>query len=90
VDQRRTLCGVKDLERTPVATRLPPSWSPETKAKKNASTMPNVTRNCSTRSPEKEAESIELTKKKNPDPLAHFFLLYALRSMLLLSKGYAT
>src|SRR4030042_1729004 len=37
-----------DLESTLAATRLPPSCTPDTKAKKNASTMPDVSRKCST------------------------------------------
>jgi hypothetical protein len=48
-----------DLDRTLEAMRLPPSCTPEKKAKKNASTTPDMVRTCSTRSPRKEAKSIE-------------------------------
>jgi hypothetical protein len=48
-----------DLDMTQAATRLPPSCTPDTNAKKNASTMPDVRRKCSiltpTLNPERES-----------------------------------
>src|SRR5512136_183878 len=81
-----------DLDRTLAATRLPPSCTPDTNAKKNVSTMPEVTRKCSiltpTLNPEKNphlkhaAGSLEQRAKKEEESRSSCSLLYALCSLL--------